>query len=564
MLKVFEKNIKKVRLRCSINLLLKYAGQVLVIAGLTAIIAVMIEKLLALSVISPSTFAIFSLIFLALILGIWLYKQPTRLQISLLLDERMKLKERFSTNLKLSEAHDAFSEAARNEAIGKAESLNLKGHFPIRLSWGWAYSGALWLSVVVLFAYMPQKDLLGIIRQRNRQRQAEQQKEEAKTQVKEATASVKLAMSKMNDPNVAEALKNLGDLSPNARPEDVKKEAIRQLGDLSEKMKNMQKSSDLASMKAMQQMLKQLKGSPESFSLQLRSELSKGNFGQAAALLRKMQKDLAEGNLSEEQKKQLAQQMQALAKALEQLAQQSGEFEKELEKMGLSKELAQMGEKELRQALQKQGLSADKIEDLLNNAAASNRARNRLAQMAGAMAGSGMGTAGGLTADELADAIDQLDDLESLQQQMMLTEASLNELARAMNSLGQGMIQGLGQQSPWREGDPTGMGPGSGGPGISTGSERASDDEGEFGTKKEKVTTKGQPGPVIASWYFKDMQVEGESRLTLSDVIQTGRDSAAEAISENEIPRRYEDAIKSYFGSIEESVPALQPDGEQE
>ena len=563
MLKVFEKNIQKVRQRCSVNLLLKYAAQVLIIAGLTAIIAVLIEKLLALSVINTSTLAIFGFVFAGLILGIWLYRRPTKMQISLLLDERMMLKERFSTNLKMSEAHDAFVEAARNEAVGKAQSMNLKGHFPIRLSKGWAYSGALWLTVVMLFAYMPQKDLLGVIKQRNRQHQIEQQKEDAKSQVEKATSSVKVAMDKISDPNIAKALDNLGNLHPDAKPQDVKKEAIRQLGDLSEKMKEMQKSTDLASMKVMQQMLKQLKASTDSFSQELRSELSKGNFGQAAALLRKMQKDLAEGNLSEEQKKQLAEQMQALAKALEQLAQQSGEFEKELEKMGLDKKLAQMGEQELRQALQKQGLSADKIEDLLNKAAASNMARNRLSQMAGAMAGSGMGAGGGLSSDELADAIEQLDGLESLQQQMMLTEASLNELARAINSLGQGMMQGLGQQSPWSEGDPTNMGPGSGGPGISTGSERASDDEGDFNTKKEKVNTKSQPGPVIASWYFKDMQVEGESKLTLSDVIQAGRDSAAEAISENEIPRRYEEAIKSYFLNVEESVPASQPAGEE-
>jgi len=38
-----------------------------------------------------------------------------------------------------------------------------------------------------------------------------------------------------------------------------------------------------------------------------------------------------------------------------------------------------------------------------------------------------------------------------------------------------------------------------------------------------------------------------------TEVVQAARDGAAEAISENEIPRRYEDAIKAYFSQLEQS-----------
>ncbi|MBN2588529.1 MAG: hypothetical protein JXA96_01600 [Sedimentisphaerales bacterium] len=557
MLKIFEKNIHAVWVRCSINLLLKYAGQILIIAGVIAIIAVMTEKLLALEVINSNTLIGFLLFVATAIFAIWFYKQPSKLQISLLLDQRMGLKERFSTALKISDNHDAFSEAACKEALNKAESMNLHGHFPIKLSKGWAYTSTLWLIVVLLFAFMPQKDLLGIQNRRNKENQAAKQKEDAESKVKEATASVKIQMKKINDPNIAEALGKLSQLPEGAKPEEVKRDAIRQLGDLSEKVKNMQKSETLASMKMMQQMLKQLKGSPDSFSSKLRMELAKGNFGQASALLKQMQNEIKEDKLSDEQKKKLSEQMQALSKALEDLAKQSDEFEKELESMGLDKELAKMGKKELKEALQKQGLSSDQIEDLMNKAAASKMARDKLSQMANAMAGSGMGGGAGMsTGDELSDAIEQLDGLEALQQQMMLTEASLNEIARAIGSLGQGMGQGLGNgQGPWDEGDTSRVGNGTGGPGMGTGT-RPTDDEGDYDTKKDIINRPPQQGPIIASWYFKDIQVEGETKRDLSEVIQTGRDNAAEAISENEIPRRYEEAIKSYFGNIEQNFPA--------
>lgn len=566
MLKVFEKYIHKVRVRCGINLLLKYAGQVLIIAGVIAMIAVMIEKLLALRVININTSIGFSIVFAAVILGIWIYKQPSKLQISLLLDERMGLKERFSTALKISDQHDAFSEAACKEALNKAQSLNLQGHFPIKLSKGWVYTSTLWLVVVLLFAFMPQKDLLGIQNRKDKDHLAVIQKEKAESKVKEAAESVKLTMNKISDPNIAEALGKLNQLPAGAKPEDVKRDAIRQLGDLSEKVKDMQKSETLASMKMMQEMLKQLKGSPDSFSSKLRMELSKGNFGQAAALLKQMQNELKEGKLSDDQKKQLSEQMQTLAKALEDLAKQSDQLEKELEAMGLNKELAQMGEKELREALQKQGLNSDQIKDLMDKAAASNMAQQKLAQMANAMAGSGMGGAQGMSSgDELADAIEQLDGLEALQQQMMMTDASLREIARAIGSLGEGMGQGLGSdgQGPWDEGDTSRLGDGTGGPGMGSGT-RPSDDEGDYDTKKDLINRPPQKGPIIASWYFKDIQVEGETKRDLSEVIQAGRDNAAEAISENEIPRRYEEAIKSYFGDIEQTFPAAEKSGEEQ
>jgi hypothetical protein len=59
----------------------------------------------------------------------------------------------------------------------------------------------------------------------------------------------------------------------------------------------------------------------------------------------------------------------------------------------------------------------------------------------------------------------------------------------------------------------------------------------------------------VASWYFRDTQVKGEAQRTFAEVVQAGRASAAEALSENQIPRRYEDAVKAYFNQLEKSGP---------
>jgi len=127
----------------------------------------------------------------------------------------------------------------------------------------------------------------------------------------------------------------------------------------------------------------------------------------------------------------------------QELARNNDELEKELEKQGLDKKLARLSEEQLRQALQKAGLDSDKIEDLMRKAAAGRMAMSRCAGLGRAMGACGMG-AGGLSADELASVMGQLDDLESLQQQLNLTQATLDEIARNVDA---------GDVVPLREGE---------------------------------------------------------------------------------------------------------------
>jgi len=553
MFKPFEKNIRDVRVRCSINLFIRYTGWILAGTGIIAVLAVMTERLLALSVITQQSALGFLSFVITLTLLFWLMKIPSRMKSSLILDERLRLHERFSTTLSLSDSRDPFADAARMETYQKAKNLSLQGYFPIRPTRSWAYAITTWVVVLTLVLFLPQKDLLGFLKKSKQQQQLAQQARQAKVDVNDATKSVASAVQRLGDPALNDALSTLEQPSPDAQPADIKRQAIRQLGDISDQIKKMQNSVQIESLNMMQRMFKQLRGSPNAFTQQMQLALAKGNFAQAAAMLSQLQQDLAKGNLTDQQKKDLSEQIQNLAKRLGELARKNDEFEKELEKLGLDKKLAKLDEKQLRQSLQQQGLTPEKIEELMRKAAASSLARSRCEGMAGAMASCGAG-AGGLSADELAQALEKLDELDTLQQQIMLTEASLAEIARAIGCLGEGMCEGLGYQGPFSEGDSTGSGPGTGGPGIGWGP-RSLDETGQTGTKTTRVKNEPGEGPMIASWYFKESQIKGQAKREFSEVIQTGRDAAAEAITENEIPRRYEEAIKKYFGQLEQTPP---------
>jgi len=133
----------------------------------------------------------------------------------------------------------------------------------------------------------------------------------------------------------------------------------------------------------------------------------------------------------------------------------------------------------------------------------------------------------------------------------MLTQASLDEITRAIACLGDGMGDGLGYQGPFREGSSDRSGPGTGGPGVGYGPRGTAGDD--TSTQSTRLKNKPGQGPVIASWYFQESQIKGEAKRDFTEVVQAARDGAAAAISENEIPRKYEEAIKKYFGRLEQS-----------
>jgi uncharacterized protein YwgA len=476
----------------------------------------------------------------------------------------------------MAESKDPFARAACQEARQTAQQVSPKGYFPIKAPKFWLYASSMWLMVVILFLFMPQKDLLGFLKKEQEQQEQARQVELAQKDIKQTTSVVKLAVKQLGNPELDAEMAKFNEAPKGVKPDIAKRQAIRKLGDIGDKLKKMQTKMQPGSVESMQQMLKQLRGTPNAFSQKLQLALAKGNLNQASNLMKQFQKQLLEGKLSEQQRKALSQQLQNLAGQLQELARKNEQFEAELEKLGLNKKLAKLNEDQLRKALQKQGLSQEKIEQLLRKMAACRSACSQCSGIGKAMAACGAG-AGGLSGDELAALAEQLDELDAIRQQIKLSQATLDEIDRAIACLGQGMCQGPGRHGPFQKGLAQSYGSGTGGPGRGYGP-RASDEDGQTSSKKTRVKNKtgegpvvaswyfkgtqvkgqakrdfSEVGPVVASWYFKGTQVKGQAKRDFSEVIQAGRDSAAEAISENQIPRRYEESVKKYFGQLEES-----------
>ena len=551
MLKALDKKLRRVRIRCGVNLLLEQAARVLLAGGGIVVLAVLAERLLALSVINRWTLWGLAAAVAVFIVFLWAVGLPSRMQVSLLVDERLKLHERFSTTLAMSRSEDPFAQAARDESYRTVERIDPKGHFPIKPSKCWVYAVVTWVIVAATVMFMPQKDLFGFLRKEKEKQDEARKVEVAKRDIEQTANTVKLVVKQLGDEKLDAELAKLSEMPKGARPEIAKRQAIKKLGDLADKVEKRQSQMKPESLELMKEMLKQLRGSPNPFSDKFRLALAKGDFAKASDLLKQFQKQLAEGKLSDEQQKMLTKQLQELAKQLEDLARRNAELEKELEKLGLKKDLAKLTPEQLRKLCKKQGLSAEKIDQLLRKMSACKSACSKCSGMGKAMAA--CGGAGGADSDALASLAGQLDELEAMKQQMMLTEATLAEIDRAIACLGKGMCKGSGCYGPFRQGPSDKFGPGTGGPGKGFG-RRATDEDGQTSTKRTKVDNKTQQGPVVASWYFKGTQIKGDAKRDFANVVQAGSDSAAEAINENQIPRKYEDSVKKYFGRLENSA----------
>ncbi len=546
----FDQRLRSVRWRCHGNLLLENLAWCLAAAGAAATLAAAADRLFSLHALRGWQLGLAGGAAALAAAGLWYRRRPSLLAVAVRIDQELGLKERMSTALAMAQSPDPFAAAARAEAHQAAERVDLKGKFGVRLSRRWLWPTAAWLAAAAVLVLVPPMDLLGREQRAKEQEKAARQIQQARVEVQQAMEKVSLAVQQINDPTLANELAQAGD-ARDARPDDVRREAVRKLGELADKIKKAENSPKMEAVKDLREMLKSVRTPPGSFSPELNRAIARGDFKQAGEFLRDAQKKLEEGKLTDEQKKALARQLAQLGKQLEDQANRNKEMQEELEKNGLDKDLAELSPEDLRKALEDKGLSQEQIEELMKKAEACRQACSQcrnlgkgLRMAAGLGAGGLPDEDGELSPEELAELLEKIEDLQQASDQLAGCAGSRQAIEDA--------IARLGGQGPWSAGLALNAGAGTGGPGTGLGP-RNSDTTGNTALDKTKVEGPTKDGPVVASWYFKGQQIKGESKRELQDVVHAARDAAADAINDNEIPRRYESSIKKYFGDLEET-----------
>ncbi len=480
------------------------------------------------------------------------------------LDRNAGLKERISSGLHVEAGTDPFERAVHQDAERTSAGLTVRRHVPLRWPDSCGYALAVSCLAGLVFWFLPTYDLLGRERERAEQEQLAERTERTRENVTRTIDRVKQLAQKntaLKEMVEGEDLDKLT-ATPASQPVDIQHNAIKKLGKLADTLREKREAGKFDAVTQMKNMLRQLRDPrlQQTPVGKLQKALAKGDFSKASDALKDLKDELkkAEQEGDSDQAKQLQKQLDALGDKLNKLA-RIEKLAKDLKQAGLNEEqvkrmleqLAKMDIDQLRKQLEKQGLNKEMVEKLakkmMQNQAACKACKqlgDAVKKMAQQGAGSGDAQQGG-AAQGMAEAADQLSDLEMLEQQMGEMQEAMNEIQNAMNNLG-------GQGGPGGQQNKPGPGMGSAGQGQGG---IAPEKETAFATKKRKEKVKTDRGQVIGKVYFDGAQIKGEAAAEYIEAVRAARDEETDALADDRIPRQLHGPVREYFKQVAEDLP---------
>jgi hypothetical protein len=378
-------------------------------------------------------------------------RRPSARHAAVAIDEKLALKEKFSTALYLRPSKDPFAAAAVRDAERTAEQVSLHKRFPVeppRAAWGtvgvaFAALGVAWL--------MPTFDLFGVQQARKvHEQQRIAQVAQADVQIKRAIAAIEAAPEKVQaDEQIRLASKELPDLLHQASRDPVRsakraEEAMKELDAIKQKV---QAEKQYAEAQRELENLKNL-GAPSPDETgpvaDAHRALAEGKLDQAMTDLKKAVDNFDKMDAQQQQK--TAQQMQQLA---QQIAQQANNPQTQ-------QQIQQQMQKQLQQAgvNQKQAQQmAQQMQQLMQQAANGNQqAAQQLAQMA-KQAAQQANQKQGLSPQQQQQIAQQIQKAVQKAQQQANSQANSQAMQQAAQSLAKAMQQASQQGQKGQQGN---------------------------------------------------------------------------------------------------------------
>ncbi len=269
---------------------------------------------------------------------------------------------------------------------------------------------------------------------------------------------------------------------------------------------------------------------------QFSKELAKGDFKKAAEQLKELQQKLEKGEMTQADKKALEQQLAEMTKKLQQAAnmeERKKQLDQALKNGGLSKE---QYEREM-DKLKQQAKSLKQLEQLAGKLGQAQEALKRgdTKQAAESL---------GMTQQQLAQMAKQMEEMEALDSAManvMDCKNGMNE--DGMNQLGD-VMNGMGGMEGMRPGMGNGLGRGRG----QGDRPEAPDQTATYSTKVQQQIRKGKA--VLQGFTQPSKTVKGQSVIDIQGEMQAATASAADALSNQKIPKNVEKHIRAYYDQI--------------
>ncbi len=552
---------------------------------------------------------------IAISLAYAMVRKPTREQAAAAIDDRLRLKEKFSTAIYVRPSSDPFAMAAVRDAERTAENVDLAKQFPIPFPKPAYTTIVLGCCAFMLAQFVTPLSLFGQKTLDPKKPETQVAQQAAKEAVARALAAVEsMPKSSQNSEEFRKLVAELHDLNTASKIDDPSRANRRALQALQEVNDQTTKEWDKARKyaEAQNEMLEALRPPDDAKGPvgKAREEISKGKFEAAEEKMEEAVKNF--DKMDKKEKEDAANQMAAAAKQLQQLAQNpqvQQQIQQQLQQMGANaaqaqkmQQLMQQAAQGNQQAAQQLAQQAQQMAQQMNNgqgpnaqqqqqiqkalqqmqaqANAQNQA-NGLAQaaqqMANAMQGQQQQGAGQQNPQQgqqmqqaqagMKQALQNMQGVQQALKQMAQQQQAAQQAMQQGQQCANGQCQGGGQGQPgqqagqpkngaFKEGQPDGkQGAGRGGPGQAAGgnSDKATS---PFGIKMEQSPSQdNEKGRNLATFMVKDQADPGVQRAQMQKIAKKALDEAPDEIDNEHASRAAQKAAQEYFRTMAEDAP---------
>ena len=588
-----DTHVAAVQRKLTLGIFVEWFAAAAFVLAVLALLTILLQRALLVGIPRETLWVGLGLVLLVAII-FTVMNRPTRAAAAVAIDQKLSLKEKFSTALHVRGMADPFAQAVVRDAEQTAEKVRLQGQFP--LAFPKAGYGAIFVGVIAFLAFMfvPQMDLMG-------KKEALAKKQEEERKIADTRKILEQALVKIEsmpaairgNEQISMAAAEIADMlkEKTLDPETAARRAHAELSKAEEAMKQqIERNKDFAQAQKNEAMFKSMTPPMDAKGpvSEAHRQIVKGDFNKAADDLKEVAKKFNE--LTPEEKEQARKQMENLAQALNKMAQDPRAMQKmaeDLQKAGMNKEQAEKaaqqmqqaanGDKQAQQNLQQQMQQAmqnmnqqqkDAMQQAMQQAQQAMQAQAQAQamaqaaqQMAQAMQQMQGGQQGGQANQQMADAaaqmqelMDQLDAMQKDAEQMAAAQQALLEAMAQAGGQAKGDQDGPGGQGQWEAGDIDKDGNGMGGPGRGRGGQ-APKSNAPFGTKQEiSKSHYDEKGKHLASVFVKDRSIKGESKLELQKAVRAAAADEGDDVDDSRVDRRSQKVMEEYFRVMAEEA----------
>jgi hypothetical protein len=536
-------------------------------------------------------------------------KKPTTHEAAVAIDERLGLKEKFSTALFVRNTRDPFAVAAVRDAEREAENVSLHKRFPLafpRMGY-WTVGAAI---VVLMTAWLlpTDMDLFGREAQRRHLADEQAKRDVAKKKVEEALAVVNsYPKAVQNSEAIQIAKRDLEKMlnQPITDPAQANRTAFKALEQSNEALKEeIKRNEKFAMAQANDKMLRSMNPPTDEQGpvADAQRDIAKGDFSKAVENLNDVANKF--DKMSDADQKKAAQQMQNLAKQIEKMSKDPAQMQKlaqQLQQQGMNQQMAQQLAKTMQQAAQGNQQAQQQLQQMQQQAQQAMQKmspqqqqamQNLMKQMQAQSQSQAQAQQMAQAAQQMAKAMQQGASKQGNQQQQGNQQGQMAQAQQAMqqaaaqmdavqkdaeqmsaaqdatsqaendaadqgnpnnNGNNQQARAGMGRTGEWRPGDTNRNGNGQGGPGRGRGN-GIGKEEAPYAIKKEAAPVQDiANGRILASTFVKAGTVKGESKVELAKVAKAAEQDVTDEVDEEAPSKESQKVVKDYFETMQKS-----------